>query len=256
MNLFYHRKKIERKSTLKRKFIKLLNSLIVLSAIFGFIGIIYYFFNVSDLLRISDIEIIGTKNFVNYRDLKEVLQTKMYGKNILTVNVEDSQKALLDTFQGARKIKIEKKFPKKIKVLVVERVPLALIYNGQSQNFFMIDEDGYVLGIVDENSTNLARIRYEGDIRVGMFINKTLVPFYLELTKVLLNEEVKVSSMSFYSNYVELYLDTEIRTLISSEKNISNSIKVLLVILKQIALEGRRPNVVDLRYAKVIVSYD
>ncbi len=227
-----------------------------LAVTLGLVSGTYYVLDISDFFKISEIEIIGTKSFVSHRDLKEIIQTKLYGKNILTIDSDGSERALSNIFQGAKNIIIERKFPNKIIVQVSERTPLALIYNSESPSVFMVDEDGYVLGIVDENTTNLAKIRYEGNIKVGVFINKTLVPVYLELTQVLSKEDIKASSMSFYPSHVEVYLDTGVKTFISSEKNIINSIKVLVLILRQISLEGRQPRSVDLRYDKVIVSYD
>jgi len=249
-------KKFERSAILKRRFLKFANLLIFIAIALGLIGGLYYIFGISDFFKISNIEIIGAKSFVNHRDIKEVLQTKLYGKNILTIDVNASEKALSNTFLGAKNITLERKFPNRIDIIVNERVPLALIYNSNSPNVFMIDEDGYVLGIVDENTTNLAKIRYEGDIKVGMFINKTLIPVYLELTKVLSKEEIKATSMSFYPRHVELFLNTEVKALLSSEKSITNSIGVLVSMLRQVSLEGRQPRSIDLRYDKVIVSYD
>ena len=249
-------KKFERGAILKRRFLKFANLLIFIAITLGLMGGLYYIFGISDFFKISNIEIIGAKSFVNHRDIKEVLQTKLYGKNILTIDVNASEKALSNTFLGAKNITLERKFPNRIDIIVNERVPLALIYNSNSPNVFMIDEDGYALGIVDENTTNLAKIRYEGDIKVGMFINKTLIPVYLELTKVLSKEEIKATSMSFYPRHVELFLNTGVKALLSSEKSITNSIGVLVSMLRQISLEGRQPRNIDLRYDKVIVSYD
>ena len=62
--------------------------------------------------------------------------------------------------------------------------------------------------------------------------------------------------MSFYPRHVEIYLNAGVKAFISSEKDITNSIKVLVLILRQISLEGRKLQSVDLRYDKVIVSYD
>lgn len=247
---------MSRSKLLKRRFLKFANLLIFLAIALGLVSGLYYIFGVSDFFKISNIEIIGAKSFVNYSDIKEVLQTKVYGKNILTIDIDGSKKALTNTFLGAKIIILERKFPNKIIVNVSERVPLALIYNSNSSNVFMIDEDGYVLGIVDENTTNLAKIRYEGNIKVGIFINKTLMPVYLELTQVLSKEDIKATSMSFYPRHVELFLSTGVKALLSSEKSIVNSIGVLVLMLRQTSLEGREPQSIDLRYDKVIVSYD
>lgn len=256
MNLTRQSKKLGKITSLKRKIIKFTNFLIFFVITIVLVGVGYYIFNLSDLFKISNIEISGTRSFVSYRDMTEILQTKLYEKNIFTINIDEVRETLSETFQGAKTVSVKRKLPNKITVLVKERVPLALIYNANSSSMFMIDEDGYVLGIVDETSTNLTKIKYEGDIKVGMFISKTLVPVYLELTRVLRDEDIMVSSMSFYPRYVELYLEKGIRTFISSEKDIPVSIKILVAMLKQVALEGKLLRSIDLRYAKVIVSYD
>ena len=165
MSQFKLRKEFGRGVTLKRRFLKFANLLIFSAIIFGLVSALYYIFGVSDFFKISEIEIIGTKSFVSHRDLNEILQTKLYGKNILTIDADGSEKALSNIFQGAKNIIIKREFPNKIIVWVNERIPLALVYNNDSSNVFMIDEDGYVLGIVDENTTNLAKIKYEGKIK-------------------------------------------------------------------------------------------
>ena len=79
---------------------------------------------------------------------------------------------------------------------------------------------------------------------------------YLELVNALSEHKMKVSSMSFYPKYAQLYVNEGIEALVSNDKSRSDSISILGSLLKQLQLEGKKAKKVDLRYDKVIVSYD
>ena len=239
-----------------RKIQILFRYLIFVLALVGFFGWVYHFIFRSDYFKIDSVEISGTQSFVSQTDLQEVVRNKVEGEAIFKINNRDLKRTLKDIFQGAKNIKVKKKYPSTISIEVFERVPLALVYNDPSGDLYMVDDEGYVLGIVEEGKTNLSRIRYEGDIGVGLFVDKQMVPVYLELIGALNEEKVYASSMSFSQNYVIIYLPEGVELLIGNEKDKLTSVKTATTLLKQLQLEGKKVKKIDLRYDKVIVLYD
>jgi cell division septal protein FtsQ len=231
-----------------------LTTFIVFFSVGGF-GL-YYLLFLSSYFKVDQLRVTGAGGFVNQTDLTEVVKGRVYGKSIFSFKNEELRASLKQNFQGAKDIKVHKIYPKAIGVEVSERVPLALINNGTSENFYMVDEDGYVLGIVDEQRTILPRIRYEGDIKIGFFVDKRMVPVYLELVNALNQEQVNATSMSFYPRFAKLFLASGTEAFFSNDKNKLDSVRLMTSIIKQLEAEGKKLQKIDLRYEKVSVSYD
>lgn len=229
-----------------------LSTIILITTIF----IIYYVIFRSDMFLISDIQINGASEFVHEADLKEVIKTNSYGKNIITYSSNEIQKKISDFFQGAKEMYVYKSYPHTLVVNVIERAPIAIIQSSSNAEKFLVDDDGYILGIIDSNPHNYPVITYEGDIKVGTFIQKDLVPMYSELIKTLDTERIKVSSVSFYPKYSKVTLDSSAEVFLSNEKSINDSIKIVREILNQLETEKKLVKKIDLRYDKVIVSYE
>lgn len=199
------------------------------------------------------IDIEGAKNFVNAKDLNELVKSKAIGNNLLLLNASDLQASLVKTFQGAKTISVDKSLPNKLNVSVIERKPLALLYN--DIDHYLVDDEGYVLGIMDSSQTNLPKIRYEGDIKVGLFVNKNVMPVYLEMMTALDDKNLKASSISFSKNYSHLYLNNSVEVYIGNDKNRTEAASVIEALLKKADLSSKTLKKIDLRYDKVIVSY-
>jgi cell division septal protein FtsQ len=222
----------------------------------GVLSGIYWVFFASGKFNINSINISGTGSYVNNQDLKTVLESKLLGSNILKLNTTMTETVLKDTFRGAKTIKLEKIYPDKINVLVTERQPLAIIYKDDSLGYFLIDDEGYILGSVDSDKTNLPKVKYEGDIKINEFIDRNIVPNYLELMSLLDSEKLSASSVSFFPKYSKIYLTNNSEIYLGNDKNKLESFKVISALLKQNMLEDKKILKIDLRYDKVIVSYE
>lgn len=122
-------------------------------------------------------------------------------------------------------------------------------------DLYMIDDEGYVLGGIDQQIVGLPTLYYNGDIKTGTYINRDLVPSYLELIKYLDESNLKISSLSFYPKYSEFYLNNHVQVLVGNDKNKNEAVKLIKNLLEQTAEEKQNITKVDLRYEKVIVSY-
>ncbi len=208
----------------------------------------------SQFFTVKAIVVSGTHRFVNQTDLKSLVRSNTFGKNLIFLDKSNLTYDILNSFQGARQVKVSKRFPSTLNLVVVERKPFAVIYNTKNENY-LVDEDGYVLGFADPSTKDLPKILYNEEIKIGSFIPRHLVPLYLEILTVSNEEGMKVSSISANSNYVSVYANN-VLALFSFEKDRGNSIRVLSKLLQQLAVEGKKPKKIDLRFDKVIVSYE
>jgi len=228
---------------------------ILLVLVLGMVGYLSYKFKVFDYFKITNVKILGATKFVNEKDIKTLAEKNSLGQSIFVLNTDNLSKVLKKNFLGSKNIEVEKKYPNKIKIIVEERMPIAVVYNEKNE-YFLIDTDGYVLGVVDKSYFNLPRIKYEGDITVGSFLEKDIIPVSIEILKFADKEELKVSSISFYPKYIKLYVGSGTEVYIGYDKDREQSLKTIGALIKKLNVEGKIVKKIDLRYDKVIVLYD
>jgi cell division septal protein FtsQ len=250
------RKRPGRVFYMRRRSGHILKPVLAILALFLCVYSLYYLLQRSQFFVVSHVRVFGAGAFVNGDDLVEIVKGQVKDKSIFKVDTKTISENLSQNFQGAKSIKVYKVFPKTVNIEVSERVPLALIYNDVSTDYYLIDEEGYILGIVDPTKTNLPKIYYEGDIYVGLFISKELVPVYLDLTAALSESRIKVSSLSFYPRHAVLFLEEGPEVLISNEKDKKSMTDILFDLLNQFKEKDKKVKKIDLRYDKVIVSYN
>lgn len=248
------RAKKGRRFLLRRVFKYLDITMKILGVIIAVLLIIYFLVK-STYFEIKNVSVNGTKTFVSETELANLVGQQAFGDNILTFNERYIEGILLERFQGASKITIAKDYPDTLVVSVVERVPLALVTNPKAQDYFMVDNQGYVLGIVDEERTNLPRITYNKELQVGYFIDKDLVPLYLELLSSLDEATLSASSVSVSNRHLKFYLNDGVEIYLGREKSIEDSVLVLSELIKKLDIEAKNPKKIDLRYDKVVVEY-
>lgn len=248
-------KKIKKYRIFLRKFGRLVKNILIVFATFGFVLAFYQMFLNSKYFKISQIEIMGTYTFVNKEDVNSLVSQNTNDKNIFGFDASLLESKLENNFQGAKSVTVKKKLPNKLTIVVSERVPLAVVTNETKEDYFIVDEEGYVLGIVDPSTTNLPQITYSGDLRVGKFIDPLLIPLYLDLLNSLDTVQLKASTVSINDNSIDFFLKGNIAVLIGKNKNMNKSVKIISELLKQLKLEGKNVTKIDLRYDKVIVEY-
>jgi len=242
--------------TILKKYKIILGIIIPLTLLITGVLFAYNTLNQKGYMKIDSVEVTGTEKYVNENDLRKLAEENAYGKNIFLYSTYELQKVLQENFLGAKNITISKILPNKIKIDVSERVPLAVVLSISDKNLYLIDGEGYVLGQVSEAFTGLPRVQYEGKVPVGSFLQKDIVPITLEILGLAEKDELLVSSMSFYPQYTRLDLNLGTILLISNEKSKENSIKSASYLIKKLSLEGKKVRKIDLRYDKVIVSYE
>lgn len=229
---------------------------------FLFIGVVIFglYYVVFDTrvfhIDMSKVEIHGVGDFVNYEDFKSLVQTNVEDKNILLLNKTDLENILRDNFLSIKEIEIQKRIPPFLVINVVERIPLFLIQSSATEDMYMIDNEGFVLGIVSEKYLELPLINYTGEILIGNFIAENIVSVYKNIDKGLEVAEVSASSISLGEKYSSFYLEGNLFVELSNDKSGENLFNVIKSLLGKNKNEEKKISKIDLRYDKVIVSYD
>ena len=232
----------------------LLRKVVVFIVILLCLSFIVYKYNILNYFKVSNIEVEGASKFVSYNDALMVAEKRVKGQSIFFVNTDSLTEILKKNFLGAKKIEVEKKYPNKIKIAIEERVPIAVIYN--EDEYFLLDSDGYVIGVVEEGYSNLPKIKYEDEISVGAVLEKDIVPVSIEILKFAEKENMKIDSLIFYPKYTKLYTGKDTEVLISYNKNTEESLRIVKALLEKSMSEEKTIKTIDLRYDKVIVLYD
>ncbi len=239
-------------SKLKRTHGRKIKLFLVFSFVCISLGALYGFFQNTDLFVIKRLQVEGAKTYVNKADVLTLVSANTLGKNILSLNAQVLENNIKATFLGVKTAQVTKSITGDVLVKITEREPVALISN--KRDTYGVDIDGYVLGILDPKKTNLPKITYEDDIRVGQFIDSKLVPTYMDIIKHLDSEKIKVSSISVTAFDVRMFVGQGTEVLIGRENYDNGFVVELKEVLNYLKTKGKTARRIDLRYDKVILS--
>jgi cell division septal protein FtsQ len=252
-------RKIRAKRSLGKKYYlrRFLGSFkLVLKILLGIIisGGVLYLLLFSNFFKISSFTVTGSKQFVSKEDVEELAKSNAFGKNIFFFNTDSLEDKLSKNLLGAKSFEVTKKLPRQLQIAVYERTPIAIVYQ-DSEEEYLVDEDGYVLGYANNEYQDLPKIHFEKEIKIGFFIDQKIVPVYLELAQLFEKEKIKVSTMSFSTKDINFQITDGPEVLIGTDKNLQEAVLAISSLLKEAKVENRDLKRVDLRYDKVIVSF-
>lgn len=257
LNSLLRRKRgVVSKRTVVRKYGRTVAFLSVLLLVCGCALYAYSYVEKRGLLKIKNVEVIGASNFVSYNDILKMSESNLLGKKYFSVDLPKTATLLKGNFLGAKNIHVQRSSVGKVRVVVEERVPLAIIFSETDSKSFLIDGDGYILGEVESNPNNYPVVRYDKSIKIGSFVEKDVAPITIEILKFSEKDDLKISSISYHPKYVEMYVYNGVTVLIGNTKNKENSISVVSSLLKKFDVGGKKITKIDLRFDKVIVSYE
>lgn len=248
------RRVINSRLVLRKKhgvFLKILFLLIFLGAF----GYLFFKFDVPGYFKITNVSIIGTERFVSTEDVKNIVDRNAFGKYIFSLEEQELSEVISKSFLGAKNVFVKKDYPNSLNIFIEERVPVAFVFNNKDE-FYLIDADGYVLGMVTDGLQELPRINYEGSVVVGTFLDKDIIPISIEILKFADREDLKISSMSFTPNYAKLYLNIGPEVFMGYVKDIEKSLRTIKALVSSSKNNEEVIKKIDLRYDKVIVLYD
>jgi cell division septal protein FtsQ len=233
----------------------LVKKLVFLVVTISVVAFLIIKFDAVSYFEVDFVSVEGSGSFVSIEDVKALIESSVIGKSIFSINENDIIDVLTKTFLGAKSVSVNKEYPNEIKIFIQERVPLAIVQNSSGDNF-LIDSDGYVLGLVAEKFSDLPKIQYEGPVIVGTFLEKEMIPISIELLQFADQEGLKISSMSFSPNYVRAFVGNGAEVFIGYDKDRDKSLKTVGALIKQSESDGKMLRKIDLRYDKVIVLYE
>ncbi len=253
---------VESAKTGFRKFSPTIKPILVISTIIVLLFSLFNFLLHSKFLTVTKININSKNGFylVDLSELRRLTEENLLGKNLLSVDVYEMSDILTRNFLGIRHLVITKNYNGVVDILIEERIPIGIITKN-SENF-IVDAGGYVIGAVSEEYINrtdslrtLPRISYNSEVKIGTNIDKNIIPAYLELYQNIEKNNIKASSVSFNSYYMELNLESGVKLLVGTDKSITKSLEYVLNLIRQLSVEGKNIKKIDLRYDKVIVEY-
>lgn len=261
--LIYFQDKVHKKSLVKRpkhvnkeRRVNNVITVIKLLVMFTLVGVLLWFYIQYQPLNIKSVEISGAERFVSQKDVQKIVEEKALGKNIVLFNIEDLQKVVANNFLASKSVAIQKVLPSRLKITIVERVPIALILPKDSKDFLFVDTQGFILGLADKSAINLPVINYSQPVEVGKFVEASAVKYYFDLIKALDEDNVAVSTISSYPRYTEFFTGGQTQVLFSNNQNPKPQVKIFAKMLEAFKAEGKLLKKIDLRFDKVIVEFN
>lgn len=135
--------RVEKKMKRRRNFFRFILSL-------SLISLLMVFALKTDFFVINDIKVIGNKNIT--KDILINASSINIGENIFKISTSSGEKSI-KKLPYTKEINIMRKFPKGIAIEITERKEMVQIKDISS--FILIDEEGQVLDIKDNNKENL-----------------------------------------------------------------------------------------------------
>lgn len=226
--------------------------------LFAFISLGIWYFITYKPVNITRVEITGVQRFVNSADVKSIVDEKALGKNIFLLNTRNLEKIVSENFLASKTVRVDRKFPKTIRVVIEERVPIALVLPSGSSDtlaYYFVDSEGFVLGNADKAHTNLPIINYSQTVDVGKFLESEAVKYYFDLIKALDDDAIAVSTISSYPRYTQFYTKEDNQVLFSNQQPAKSQVKIFAKMMEAFKAEGKKVRKIDLRFDKVIVEF-
>lgn len=245
----------KRVSILARKYGRLVKSLLLLGSIVLITSYIYKIAETSDAFAITRFSHSGVVKYVNKADFENLIKANIADQTYFGFDSANFETQLKANFLAIKSVKVLKKPFNYIEVHIQERTPVAVVVDNQADRY-LIDEQGYVLGLIDQAYLDLPVVSYNQKVFVGKFIDKNIVPLALEILNAAKLEQVQMTSLSFKPDFAEFYTDSGIHTLIGFVRSASESLKIVAALLEHGRRDNQKITKIDLRYEKVIVSYE
>lgn len=243
-------KKKKKLSKAKKKFLRgtiyFVLVLFLLSLIF-LIGYGIYFLGNNEKFNISSIEVNELKNYT-YEKIIETSEIEL-NTNIFKLSKSQVVQKIL-TLPYVKSVKVTKKLPATVQIDVIEREPKYVAYAKDSGEYLRLDEEGYVLEVVDvseiSESLILFGLNFEDIIELGYKLTDVELDKLNSLERIISvynKEEIQanITSVEFKNSYVFLNLNEKLSVKIKDNSELEYKISLLKEILKEI--EGKTGSV-------------
>jgi len=226
------------------------------------IGAVLYVFYItlfkSSILNLEKdkIEINGVGTFVDERIFRDKVYSYVLGKNISKLDIPQLEKTLLVDFPSLKTLNITKRVPPYLILNVQERIPFFAVYKEDANDSYMIAADGFVIDKFNDKYKDLFKVQYSGDIKIGDFIDADIIILYQDILEKIDEVDLSLDHIVFDKDSSVVYLSNDVIVTLLNKKGIQDSFKIVSSILDKLNKEDRKVSKIDLRYEKVIVSYN
>ncbi len=246
----------KKKSKVQPLVVKIILTVLLVGGIIGAVGFgAVYLFRHNDYFRVRSVVIDPSLQFVDKRDLRNLL-----GKNIFDVDLKAVQRRLSYKYPQASNLKVAKRFPNRIAVVAKQRLPFAQIKS--QEKVVVLDGKGVVLSVEEKEDKDLpsimgAKLSGQRIVR-GLPLHGADLRIALEIAQGFQSEK----SLSSYTikkinigNLSKIYftLSNGLNVITDREK-VSQRVRILGVVLAQGQLDLKEVKYVDLRFKEPIIG--
>lgn len=196
--------------------------------------------------QISQVNIYGNSDIFSELSLFKKPQ------NLLFLSLAQLKDQIITTFPYVKNVTIQKKFPNKVLIQVEERVPVAEYIDEEYQLY--IDEEGVFLPRL-ERFANLSFPKLICQIQIGKeerISDQNLVQA-LKILAGLRNEVTSIQNLACKDSQTYMLTTDKTEVIFPTSEDHSQVISSLQFLFKQFRIEGKQPEVVDLRFEKPVL---
>jgi len=210
-------------------------------------------------LKVKSIDVKGPTLLVSTSDIKSILEEKYLGVSVFDLRKKSVSDIIMSNFPVIKNVSYKLVFPNSLVVDVDERRPFSYVKPEFQNSYYILDGDGYVLGLTDSKKNNLSVIELSGSmVFAGNKIEDNNI-----LTTIKFLSEIKtlgllVLSTKVNSSGIEITtLSPKIIVIISQSINGQEKEKALLLdkIIQKYNIEGKAVKRIDLRFSNPIVDF-
>lgn len=240
-----------RRSLLLRKFYRRISCLFFILLTTAAFLILIFFFN--SLFTIKEIKIEGAT-----KDTKVIGIENFLGKNLILINLFDSEKKLKINNPQIKEIIISKEYPSTIKISLSLYKPEAILVGNVV--YFYLSDDGRILFKTKRNDFSLPVIHYYQKFNPyrfhpGDWISYKDLNIALKVIRVLTELGISVERVDIGGEDMIIFKTGKKRIFVSSIKDEKTTIYELSKIIKQFRIEGKEFESLDLRFKHPIVKF-
>lgn len=236
----------------------------------------------SDLFLVHSIESKTEKSpettldIFNYEKKKalKLIEGRVRGRSIFFINQKALKEKILKNFLSIANVSFRKDFPNRLLVETLPREPVAVVEIVKSQKlatasaqiatassvpsqWFMVDAKGLVFAKVSTFSGLPLFYLFDEKIpSLGENIGQKRIRVASEIVEILKRDKIEVDEV-FLTAFggIEMVLKEGTKILFSSQKEPVAQVASLQLILSSTKMEGKTPEVIDLRFERAVVRY-
>jgi len=198
-----------------------------------------------------------TLELVSTEDIKKILENRFLGKPILLPK-KDLENAVYANFPVIKEVATVVSLPNTLVVKLREREPAAYIKTDFQEDYYIVDAEGFVLGVSAVLNKDLPLINYKGTmVFSGSILTDDKILSSLRFLEELRKSKIGVFSCTVTDLIVITTADPMIEVVIpvNSDERYSEEAILLQKIIQKYSIEGKSVRRIDLRFSNPIIDF-